>query len=229
MNYENEFVRAVLGFRDRLGKPSSEEVTAFTEHTIVPIGNGAMEAMDNKVAVRSRLLAFKEERRINTGHLPSQANLCRTYIEQFVLQSYMQTAYERIQQRDTAQFRFFYDFAMGMNEVIGRLQEAEGVRAGFIDEMFQLRREQSEGVFNEEELDTRADEYAVFSDEVEKAATLSEEDPSGFLLIDRTLDDLERDESLYRSSRTKEFYLAGAQLVAFLYKNSYEIAEDLYH
>lgn len=129
-----------------------------------------------------------------------------------------------------AQFRFFHDFAMGMNEIIGRLQEAEGVRTGFINEMFQRRREQSEDVFGEGDLDTRANDYAAFSGESEKAAYLFEEDPTGFLLIHRTLTDLEVwDESLYHPSRSKEFYLAGAQLAAFLYKNSYEIAENLYH
>lgn len=168
--------------------------------------------------------------RVRTGRIPSQSDLCTTYIATFVFEPYKQLAAEQLQQDDTAQFRFFYDFAMGIAEITSRLYGAEEARAGRTKEMFQEYREQAEGIFDEGHLDTRADDYVVISGEAENADILFEEDPSGFLLIDRTLAELESWSSpLQYSSRSKEFTLAGAQLAAFLYKNSYEISEDLYH
>lgn len=208
--------------RVRLGKPSPDEARGFLSHTVPEIMDGAKVAMENSVAVHNRLDAFKTQMYEETGVASSQEDVCSQYISHFVLPGYGKAAVAAL--GDDASFRFYYDFTMGIVEVTSRLYEAEEARNGRTGELFRKSREKLEEIFDKTHLDTRKNSFVVIVSEAQTSRDLFEEDFNGFALVDRTIEELESDDTFLKGlGCSKEYVVAGAQLAAYLYKHSYAI------
>ena len=217
-----------IAMRSMIGRAKTTEIRTYLSTAFTGVMQEAQRAMENRRSVFENLFAFRKIMHSETGEIPSQADLCATYITTHIFKGYTDEAQERLNKRDAPSFRFFYDFAAGIGEVTSKIYMGIEQQNGSFPQTFHESRSVTESILNEDSLDTRGDDFQTQMDEAEQAGRLIQVDPSGFLLIDETVQNLEQDLPEHLRDCEREYVAAGAKLAAYLYKNSYEIIGILY-
>ncbi len=216
--------RVLMVARERVGKPTQEEVVSIMQEMLPQMQIGAVKDYLSNGEGLGDLSEFKSETKKSRRIDLSRAALCASFVLTQVGMSVFKLAEERFMDEDLVSFRFNFDFAAGVNAAAGIVLSAEEEIAGEADEL----RERLT-LSNHPSAGEGANQYLNMINEDRKSAELLKKDPTGVLLIDDLIKRVEKETSPYMTPfQVKEYFLAGATTARDLYTRLYLTTAPLY-
>lgn len=214
-------------FREKIGRPSAEEQAKHLSVVFPPLRNRYLTALNRDISGELTFPGILEvqKRELEASYRkPSRPYLCAMVIRDLA-EVHWEKAFEELNRKDIAGFRFDYDFACGLAYPIGRIIMCEAELGGELDSLLvpviTKISDKTEGVGNE------AGEYLLHKKTVEVNVAMLQQDPTGVSLVCEEVEGLKRHGNPPRGW-SLVYLIAGAELSRDLYQGLYQIAGKLY-
>ena len=208
--------------REGVGKPSKSEVARFINIVFPKPRQAQLAYHRNEEFILAALKPLKDaydER----GESASRVKLAATMVLQGNGTELRNFADKALRERQIPAYRFFFDLYYGLRTTMFTLLLAEREISGEAQSDI-ANAISTEGKILSMSVSEQVQRSLAYSREAERDSSLLKQDPSGFMLIDDYLTDLQKETF---SLLSEEYVMTGANLAADLYKSVYQISTNL--
>lgn len=214
--------------REGVGSPGSQEVVDYMQRVARPMRWQLLENFSTDAGVFAERLVLLKETSEKRGVSFSMPELCATIISDLLTRQSIEASVMKLEQGNKPSLRFFADFAMGAETTLAPISTAHSEIAGEEEEHILKVMDVKQNEKKEQMISDDVEYYLNLKSITKQFAELMIEDKSGFLLVDKIVDGIEKEELRLPRCVAKDYFLAGAQLARDLYKKACGIANDLY-
>lgn len=214
-------------YRKKIGKPSQQEIAAYTEKVFQPLREDALKIKNQMDEMRPYLTQLYEWHTSTHRRNPARPTLIGHALLSTIHDQYQAQASNSFTRQDIPSFRFFYDIESGMTYSIGTIFQIEVELRGEVDNTYKgfLDYMSNEGI--EQSDSDNVNQYLKLRNNGQVAVDLLKKDPSGFTLVDFIVEseDLPLNINL---EGCPEYKKIGRELTRDLYKLIYPMTSHLY-
>jgi hypothetical protein len=217
-------------FRAHVGAPTEKESGQFLQKIIpeLQIPPEMLNLNDKELLVSLRRMKLKDELDDVENSLPK---LCGKFVSKVVSEPVLDVAIMSYRKVDPVNFRFYFDFFKGINNIACSVMMGEDERTKGLGEKEALATiaslEEEDG-YQTPEADSM-ENYRLLRELGQKCLSSLIKDPTGFSLVDERVRELRIETRAgMLGEQYSKYMMAGANFARNLYKRLYKLGESLY-